>query len=943
MISMTGFTRATIRTFHVFHWSRSPQGLFSLAAACCLIAFLGGIGQIAAAQRIPVPFVNQPLVPSAVAPGGPSFTLTVNGTEFVSGSTVNWNGVALATTFVSSSQLTATVPSGNIANAGTASITVSSPTPGGGTSSPIYLGVTNPISPLIFTNYFESLYFAGTFVTPYANGPFAGEFNNPVAGDFNNDGKLDLAFIAYEVISTTSPTFQTCIELGNGDGSFQLPNCTAVSPPMAGMTESPYWLIAADFNGDGKLDLALSNWSDGTNTVSIFLGNGDGTLQAPQSFPSGPTAPGNLCAGDFDGDGKLDLAVSNALTGAGAENISILLGNGDGTFQNPTEYSAPSNSVFLAVGDFNRDGKLDLILSNAGTNVYVGLGNGDGTFQPPQIVATLAETPESLVTADVNGDGKLDLVTLTSGVSSNIAGVAVLLGNGDGTFQPPVTYSTPYFSYGGPVIADINGDGKPDLLLAPWSRGSGSTNTTLVSALIGNGDGTFQPAINLPTPALPVGGTGGPAGLLAGDFNGDGKVDILLPYVNTDPSETPTDSFFFFVQGSFPVAGSSPTSITFARQTVGSTSSPQSVKLTNLGSTALALSGITVAGQNAGDFVETNQCTASLAVGASCQINVTFTPTGFGNRNGILAIANDGLGGTIGVALTGTTPPGASVSLSPLNFSFSSQYVGTSGLPQTLTVTNTGSAALIITNVATSAVDFGTLSNCTNSVPPNANCTIGVFFDPTASGTRSGTLTITDNATGSPQTVTLAGTGQDFSMAPTSSASATVSPGQSTTYNLTVAPGGGFNQTVTLSCTGAPDLGTCSVSPASVTLSGTSSSTATVTVTTTASTTGLMQPIGMPPNGGALRSAAFLAMFGLMLLSIQTSWRRITGRQRVTCGFAFLMPIALVAIPGCSGSSSNSHGTGGTPAGSYNLTVTGTFSSPATTLTHATKLTLVVQ
>ena len=897
------------------------------------------------AQTNPVPFVNQPLVPSAVAPGGPSFTLTVNGTGFVSGSKVNWNSVALATSFVSSSQLTATVPAGNIANASTATITVTSPTPGGGTSSPIYLGVTNPISPLIFTNYFEGLYFAGTLVTPFANAAGAGEYTIPVAGDFDNDGKLDLAFIAY-AISTTSPTFQTCIELGNGDGSFQLPNCTALSPPMEGETESPSRLIAADFNGDRKLDLALSNGTDGTNTVSVFLGNGDGTLQAPQSFPAGPPGhfqnPGLLSVGDFNGDGRLDLAVADTAED-GHGYVPVLLGNGDGTFQNPIEYylSVPTQSP--TVGDFNGDGKLDLVLSIwAFPEVYLGLGNDDGTFQTPQVVANLGgSTPVSTATADVNGDGKLDLVISTD-TPNGIGGFAVLLGNGDGTFQSPVTYSTPYFAWGGPVIADINGDGKPDLLLAPWSEGAGNTNTTLVSALIGNGDGTFQTAINLPTPALPVGGTGGPVGLLAGDFNGDGKVDMLLPYLNGVPPATPTESFFFFVQGSFPAVGISPISVTFPQlQAVGSTSSPQSVILTNVGGTALALSGITLAGQNAGDFAETNQCAASLAVGASCQINVTFTPTAFGNRNGILVIANDGLGGTIGVALTGTTPPGVSVSLSPLNVSFPSQYVGTSGLPQTLTVTNTGSATLTITNVASSTADFATLSNCTNSVPPNANCTIGVFFDPTTSGTRSGTLTITDNATGSPQTVTLTGTGQDFSMAPTSSASATVSPGQSATYNLTVAPAGGFNQTVTLSCSGAPNLATCSVSPASIVLSGTSSSAATATVTTSASTTGLMQPIGMPPNGGALRSAALLALFGLMLLTIRTRWLQITGRRLVTCGFVFLMLIALVALPGCGGSSSNS--SGGTPAGSYNLTVTGTFSSGSTTLTHATKLTLVVQ
>jgi hypothetical protein len=914
-----------------------------LASVLCLFVLVAAMATLA--QTNPVPWVNQPLVPTAIAPGGAGFTLTVNGTGFVSSSVVNWNGTALSTTFVSSSQLTATVPASDIATASTASITVSSPTPGGGTSGALYLGVTNPITSLTFTNYSESFYFAGTVVTPFA-------VVLPVAGDFNNDGKLDLAFIAWAIISTTSPTFQACIELGNGDGSFQLPTCTPVSPPMAGKSESPLGLVAADFNGDGKLDLALSNGYDGTNTVSIFLGNGDGTLQAPRSFSAGPPTPEILSVADFNGDGKLDLAVVNSEISSQGD-VSILLGNGDGSFQNPIEYALSFTTGSLVVGDFNRDGNLDLVLSTTGTDngvsyndLYLGLGNGDGTFQTPQQVANLGtSSPGSTVTADVNGDGRLDLVTLTD-VSYDVAGFAVLLGNGDGTFQPPVTYSTPYYAYGGPVIADINGDGKPDLLLAPWSQdGSNTVDITLVSALIGNGDGTFQGAINLPTPALPVGGYGGPIGLLAGDFNGDGKVDMLLAYDDSYPSLAPTGSFFFFVQGSFPAAGASPTSIAFAQQAVGSTSSPQSLTLTNMGGTVLAISGITLGGQDARDFAESNQCSASLAVGASCQINVTFTPTAFGMRNGTLIVANDGLGGTQGIALTGTTPPGVSVSLSPPNVSFPSQYVGTAGLPQTLTVTNTGTAALTVTNVAASIADFGTLSNCTNSVPPNTNCTIGVFFDPTTSGTRSGTLTITDNASGSPQTVTLNGTGQDFSMAASGQTTATLTPGQTATYMISVAPGGGFKQTVTLSCSGAPAQSTCSVSPSSIAL-GSSASTVTVTVATAGSSASLTRPFGRPPYGGATARFAWSeTACGLLGLGISMSfsgWRR-QRRQGLAYGLALLCLLSIgVTLSACGGGSSSSGG-GGTQPGTYNLTVAGSFSSGSTTLTHNIKLTLVVQ
>src|SRR5208283_5933142 len=132
---------------------------------------------------------------------------------------------------------------------------------------------------------------------------------------------------------------------------------------------------------------------------------------------------------------------------------------------------------------------------------------------------------------------------------------------------------------------------------------------------------------------------------------------------------------------------------------------------------------------------------------------------------------------------------------------FPAQYVGTSGLPRTVTVTNNGRGPLTISSVTTSIADFGTLSDCTNSVPPGTNCTIGVFFDPTTSGTRTGTLIVTDNASGSPQSVPLTGSGQDFSIAASGSSTATVSPGQTASYTLSLAPAGGFKQTVSLTCT----------------------------------------------------------------------------------------------------------------------------------------------
>jgi len=274
----------------------------------------------------PVPLINQPLVPDSAAPGGAGFTLTVNGTGFVSGAVVNWNGGARATTFMSGYQLTATILLSDIATPGTASVTVTSPAPGGGTSNVTYFEVTEP-TPLV------------SFVTTTL--PF--DMSAEVAADFNGDGIPDLAAVNVNAGDTVS------IQLGNGDGTFQPP----VSYPTGDRTY-PNFLAAGDFNGDGKLDLAvlLSN----TDSVLILLGNGDGTFQTGVTVPL-PGGPISATVGDFNGDGNLDLAVG-AFYG-----ISILLGNGDGTFQPPVN-SVSEGAFSIAVGDFNVDGKLDLALAS---------------------------------------------------------------------------------------------------------------------------------------------------------------------------------------------------------------------------------------------------------------------------------------------------------------------------------------------------------------------------------------------------------------------------------------------------------------------------------------------------------------------------------------------------------------------------------------------------
>jgi hypothetical protein len=381
-----------------------------------------------------------------------------------------------------------------------------------------------------------------------------------------------------------------------------------------------------------------------------------------------------------------------------------------------------------------------------------------------------------------------------------------------------------------------------------------------------------------------------------------------------------------------------PASLSFPKTLVGQTSAGQTATLANTGQLALTISSIFTSG----NFNETNNCGTSLAGGQSCTITVTFAPTQNGMLTGQLSV-NDSAG-TQTVNLSGTgfggTSPSPSISLSPSSLTFPSQYVGTSGLPQTVTLTNNGTFTVAISSVAASS-SFSAVNGCSSSVAPGVSCSIGVFFDPMQAGTIDGRLTVTDNASGSPQTVSLTGMGQGFSMASSGSSTATVSAGQTANYSISISPAGGFKQTVALSCTGAPTGARCSV-PASVTLNGSSPTMVNVTVTTSASMANLRHPNRYSLTGSRL--AVWLAFPGLVGLVLLSSGGKHRGKQvgRTLGGFAFLCLISMaIGLASCGGSNGN-NGTGsnGTP---YDLTVTGTFASGSTTVTNSTKLILVIQ
>lgn len=452
--------------------------------------------------QTPVPFVSQPLVPSAVTPGSPGLTLTVNGTGFVPGAVVKWNGSPLVTNFASSSQLTARVTSSQVAAASTASVTVVNP--GTPSSNGSLFSITSPAPDFFYAHAPGSPVPLGT----------SGQFrNSPLAmasADFNADGIPDLA-LALEAGASNPGFLQTF--LGHGDGTFSPVSST--SPLGMG----PGSIAVGDLNGDGKLDLAISNFGQSSilgnfpgNTVSILLGNGDGTFTAAAGSPvtvgNTPTA---VVLADFNGDGRLDLAVANSTD----QSVSILAGNGDGTFT--TVSSVPATNAFaLAAGDFNADGRLDLAVSNSGTSfITILLGNGDGTLTAAPSPA--ATSGYAIAAADLNGDGKLDLaVSYRAGLP-----VSILLGDGDGTFSAVSACCGTFFEQtitNNMAVGDFNGDGKLDLDLSFESDLGTIAGFEII--MLGNGDGTFSSTdfsmLLPPRVGTPV----------FADFNGDGKIDL---------------------------------------------------------------------------------------------------------------------------------------------------------------------------------------------------------------------------------------------------------------------------------------------------------------------------------------------------------------------------------------------------------------------------------
>jgi hypothetical protein len=525
-----------------------------------------------------------------------------------------------------------------------------------------------------------------------------------------------------------------------------------------------------DFNHDGKLDVAVITFSG----LTVALGNGDGTFQKPVSY--GGELAYSLAVADFNGDGNLDIVEANL----GPSTVDVYLGNGDGTFRSPISSNTTEGSYFVAVGDFNNDKKMDLAIIDP-PYISVLLGNGDGTFQSPSDNSSFPDAVW-LALADFNNDHNLDVVAVGSSGASYSLGV--LLGDGKGALQDSITTPLEYVP-ASVAAGDMNHDGNMDAVVGNDLGGA--------TVFLGDGNGSFRPGVSYEATGIASGV------VVVSDLNLDGNLDVADPsgpapgvdifWGNGDGTLQAAVLFPTGASSGIPVVGDlngdglpdftfatsfrtttmlntgavsfSPTTapLSFPVQLINTVSKQQSVKLTNKGKTSLSISSTKVTGP----FSMTTTCKISLAPGATCSLTAEFKPKVAGTQTGLITI-NDGASSKPQfVELTGSA---TAIKLSPTSLAFGDEKVGTKSRSEMVTATNQGKNAVTFSSVAVGgkdSKDFSTTGNCTpNPIEPGASCTVSVTFDPTQTGARSASLYFNFppfSSSVSPAPVALSGTG----------------------------------------------------------------------------------------------------------------------------------------------------------------------------------------
>lgn len=746
-------------------------------------------------------------------------------------------------------------------------------------------------------------------------GAMPGAANNVGIALGNGDGTLHDAFAyQYQLNGTLGGSVGLVAGDFNGDGQSDIVAADAgnrvtsllnaghfvfnvVQPANTVSSISTEGLVAADMNGDGNLDVLASD----TNTISTLLGNGDGTFKTPLVQSLNQNGTHKLAVGDFNADGKLDLVYT--IADSTGHTFGVLLGNGDGTFQpSPIVTIGTGLITAIAVGDFNGDGKLDVAIANGGTGstnstVSIFLGNGDGTFQLLGTQPTVGIYPLWLAVADLNQDGKLDLVVGNSG-NSGPGSVSVLIGNGDGTFQP-TTYPPLAASLSALVVADFSGDGIPDIAVSEIGGA--------VDVYSNNGDGTF----GLPAKSF-AGAT--PFYLAASDLNSAGAADLIAT-VDTSLMVLPNTG------GSHVTLSSSLTPTAFDQQvtftvtvTPSVPGSPVSSGLAHLTDAGVALGDVSLSSSGSGTFsinslaVGTHLISGSYAGDAnyfaralpviSQVVNKAATSTAL-STSAAVAVVGDAL--TFSVAVTPATGgiPTGNISLAE----------GTTVLAST-PLDASGNASFILSNLSA-----GIHSLAANYAGDND------YLASTA-------LAVNVQVFATP----------DFLIS-SSPQSASVRAGLSANVTIQVSPTAHFTGPMTFSCSGLPSESACSFKPSSLPLNAANTS-AVVTISTTA-------PSLAPPSGawrfpwGLPYVQVILTLF-LITRSLLSRSRRSPALGRAFVGIVIF---AITLLSGCGGGGPTSppipHDPG-TPTGSSSVVITATAATASGNASHQLTVTLTV-
>jgi hypothetical protein len=823
----------------------------------------------------------------------------------------------------------------------------------------------------------------------------------PVVGDWNNDGKQDVAF---ETTGTGGGIITTY--LGNGDGTFTVSNSYAT---IAGAT----YLSASDLDGDGNTDLYVGEANGGifgpdynsNGLLQAVMGVGNGTFAGAQAYPNGTydktgsaldpfatadfhgkgyqdvlmltdtglemltnngkgaftetTVPGivptAIEAADMNGDGKSDAIFAEG--SSGTYDIAVALGNGDGTFETKTTTAVPALPGRLLVGDFNGDGKPDIVMTS-GDSVYLLLNEGNGTLKAPTLVNTEANQVTGIVAADLRNNGKLDLV-LTEAALFNATGpgaVGVLLGDGNGSFQPETDITVGFLPVA-VATGDMNKDGKVDLVVA--SGVDQVQSTTSLYVLPGKGDGTFGTATSSLLNSNYV------MALAVSDLNQDGNLDVLIPACCGDSFTSialGSGNGNFSSIGNLPLAGSSMAAgavdlngdgtpdLLINSNAVGSdlvvmlsqsapataptpTTTTLSASATSVAAGASVTFTATVAASASGSSTPTGTVTfydgtTSIGTGTLASGNATFTTTSL--ATGAHSITATYGGSTTDAASTSTavsiTVTAATLASTTTSLTSSASTI-TQGASVTFTATTTsgtGTPSGTVTFLdGTTSLGTGTLSSSGVATYSTSTLSAGTHSitasyagDATYAASTSNALTETVNAA----------VAASFTIGVNPS-SLTVGKNSSGSVMVTATPAGGFNQQITFSCSGLPANATCSFSPSTITPSGAAATTA-LTIATGVRTSAL---VDKPKSGFGGRLASGLALAVLLLPWGLATRRRKTTRRYIQSLLALTLLVGSVAVfSGCGSSSSLSTPT---PAGISTVTVTATAGAMTQTAT----------